>query len=670
MSEESTRTAATTGSQPWVGALCSEVAETWEPTPSESPSPLTDGITMEVDIACVGFGPAMGGFLTTLTHAWSENPGDPAFESKVLPGMPFQVLCYERADDLAAGVSGVVTRARGIRATFPKLKPEDIPMAAAVKQERVLYLLDPVGASRRSRSCVSPISCLRLGRRTVGQGLRVRAALDARIPAQERRPGAFDRPVQPVGRLAADVQRPGPDLAREPGQGPLFAGRTVVGLRLADQGVDKNGIPADGFMPGMDVHARLTVVGDGPVGAVGQAIDERLGMPEGHARRDWAHGNEVRDRAAPGRNNPEALDQGSLARDGVIAGSGTELAPLQPGTVWHTFGYPEPEIFGFLYVHPDRLVSVGIFVPSWMGNPSRTCYRYLQHFIQHPALWRYLKNGTLRSWGAKSVEESGRRGEPFLTGNGYARIGEGSGCTNMLTGSGVDEAWTTGAQLAEAVIELLRAGKPFTENLAQTYAHRRRASWVETAAREAEDARNGFHGGIVRGLFGMALAGLTGGHLHLKPRLMPSHKQIKHAQSGTESIDRKRAAEMVLEDGRPFHDALMSARGWPEIPFDGRLLVTQQDALLMGGKVQALPGFADHVVFRDLRLCAACDEKTCIAMCSGQAISLGADHLPVFEREKCVHCGGCLWNCAKSADGAHSNLEFRAGCGGLHSAEN
>ena len=53
--------------------------------------------------------------------------------------------------------------------------------------------------------------------------------------------------------------------------------------------------------------------------------------------------------------------------------------------------------------------------------------------------------------------------------------------------------------------------------------------------------------------------------------------------------------------------------------------MTQQDALLMGGKVQAMPGFADHVVFRDLRLCAACDEKTCIAMCSGQAITLGAE---------------------------------------------
>jgi len=31
-----------------------------------------DRPSMEVDIACVGFGPATGGFLTTLTKAWNE----------------------------------------------------------------------------------------------------------------------------------------------------------------------------------------------------------------------------------------------------------------------------------------------------------------------------------------------------------------------------------------------------------------------------------------------------------------------------------------------------------------------------------------------------------------------------------------------------------------------
>ena len=114
------------------------------------PIETIDRQSIEVDIACVGFGPATGGFLTTLTQAWMQNPADPAFESKVAPGMPLQVLCYERADDIASGVSGVVTCARGINASFPALNPAEIPMAANVTSERVLYLLDPHGASRRS----------------------------------------------------------------------------------------------------------------------------------------------------------------------------------------------------------------------------------------------------------------------------------------------------------------------------------------------------------------------------------------------------------------------------------------------------------------------------------------------------------------------------------------
>jgi electron-transferring-flavoprotein dehydrogenase len=656
-----------------LGALHISAAadETWESTPMESTAPLLDGASMDVDIACVGFGPAMGGFLTTLTKAWTENPADPAFESKVMAGMPLQVLCYERADNLAAGVSGVVTRARGIRATLPHLKAEEIPMAARVTHERVLYLLDPIGASRRSNLLRLGDFFLRLGR---GLWLKDDAFELPWTPGFLHKDGGLVLSIGQFNQWVASQLMASGLVQIWPGtpvKGPLLANQTVIGLRMSDQGVDKRGEPADGFLPGMDVHARLTVVGDGPVGAVGRVIDEQLGMPEGHAHRDWAMGMKFVIELPADEANPDALDKASLARDGIITGDCNVPAPLQPGTVWHTFGYPEPEIFGFLYVHPDRLVSVGIFVPSWLGDPSRTCYRYLQHFIQHPALWKYLKHGTLRSWGAKSLEESGRRGEPFLTGNGYARIGEGSGSTNMLTGSGVDEAWTTGAQLGESVIELLRAGKPFTHrNLNDTYVARRRSSWVETAARTAEDARNGFHGGIVRGMIGMAFAGLTGGKLFLKPKLLPSHKQINRAQPVLGSIERKKAADLMKEDGRPLHDALLSARGWPEIPLDGQLLVSQQDALLLGGKVQAMPGYADHVVFRDVRLCGACDEKTCISMCSGEAITLAPNNLPVFEREKCVHCGGCHWNCAKSADGEHTNLEFRAGNGGFHSAEN
>ena len=617
-----------------------------EPT---TPSALDlDRPTMEVDIACVGFGPAMGGFLSTLTRAFAENPADPALESKAAPGTPLQILCYERADDVAAGVSGVVTRGQGIRASFPELNPSEIPMAVEVAEERVLYLLDPIGASRRS-------TLLKLG----DEALRATARLSG------LKDHAFELPWTPAflhkhGGLVLSIGQFNQWVASQvmssglvqiwpgtPVSEPLFdestPNRKIQGLRLADQGVDKSGAPSDGFAPGMDIRAHLTVVGDGPVGAISQSIDDKFGLPPGHSRREWALGMKF-----------------------VI--ELPEDSTLKPGTVWHTFGFPEPEIFGFLYVHPDRLVSVGIFVPSWLSDPSRTAYRYLQHYIQHPTLWPYLKDGTLRSWGAKSLEESGQHGEPYLTGDGYARIGESSGSTNMLTGSGVDEAWTTGTQLGDSVLELLRAGKPFNhENLAATYETRRRASWVERGAHDARNARNGFHGGIVRGMIGMALTGLTGGRLSLHSRIPLAHKQISPKAS---RLKIENGAVLALANGRPLHDALLSACGWPEIPFDGRLLVTQQDALLMGGKVQAMPGFADHVLFRDAGLCIACDEKTCIAMCSGQALTQGPGDLPMFEREKCIHCGACLWNCGHSPDGIHSNIDFRAGAGGLHSAEN
>ena len=635
----------------------------------EVTTPEIDRQTMDVDIACAGFGPAMGGFLTTLTKAWNENPADPAFESKAVPGMPLQVLCYERADDISAGVSGVVTQGRAIRASFPELNPAEIPMATEVKRERVMYLLDPAGASRRSALLRFGDALLRLAGPLLG--VKNSAFTLPWTPAFLNKHGGLILSIgqfnQWVGSqlMATGLVQIWPGT---PVSAPLIADKKVEGLRLADQGVDKSGAPADGFMAGMDVRAQLTVVGDGPVGAVGQALDEKLGLPKGHARHEWAVGMKFVIELPPSETSQDS--------------------PLQPGTIWHSFGYPEPEIFGFLYVHPDHLVSVGIFVPSWLSDPSRTTYRYLQHYIQHPALWPYLKDGILRSWGAKSLEESGRHGEPFLTGDGYARIGEGSGSTNMLTGSGVDEAWATGTQLGEAVVELLRAGKPFTqENLAATYEVRRRASWVERGANEAENARNGFQDGIIKGMIGMALAGLTGGRLSLSVHIPPPHKQIaavKKTKLCAPSISRSLRngwdtslspeqvdlVQKAIADGRSFHDALLSARGWPEIPLDGRLLVTQQDALLMGGKVQAMPGFADHVVFRNPELCIACGEKTCIAMCSGQAITQGEDGAPAFEREKCIHCGACLWNCGQSPDGEHSNIEFRAGSGGLHSAEN
>jgi electron-transferring-flavoprotein dehydrogenase len=62
----------------------------------------------------------------------------------------------------------------------------------------------------------------------------------------------------------------------------LIENDAVKGIRLIDQGVGKDGTPTGMFMPGMDVRADLTVVADGPVGAIGQQLDEHFKLPEGN----------------------------------------------------------------------------------------------------------------------------------------------------------------------------------------------------------------------------------------------------------------------------------------------------------------------------------------------------------------------------------------------------
>jgi len=620
---------------------------------NEELMPDIDRQSMDVDIACVGFGPAMGGFLTTLSRELVSDDGAPTIESRAMPGMPLQVVCYERADDISFGVSGVVTRARAIRESFPDLDVSQIPMAHEVGDEKVMYLLDPVGAGRRPAGVRAMDKMVKAGK------LLTHFANDAGelpyVPGFLRKDeglllsiGQFNQWVGSQLMASGLVQIwPGMPVA-----GPLIDCDRVVGIRLVDQGTDRQGNPDAAFMPGMDIKAGLTVVGDGPVGAVGRKLDHHFGLPEGHHQRDWAVGMKV---------------VVQLPDD----------CPLEPGTVLHTLGYPEPEIFGFLYVYPDKVASAGIFVPTWFDSPVRTSYRYLQHWMMHPYLWQYLEGGTLRSWGAKSLQESGVRGEPRLVGDGYARIGEGSGSTNMLTNSGVDEAWFTGVLLAGAVLELGRAGMPFTgENLEATYVKRRRESWLHEELEAARKARDGFQRGVVTGLFGVGLTGMTGGRINLSVPVKPPSERIPSLEDycrGELDIEELESIrEACAKSQRPLHDALMDRLGWPEIPYDGKLLMSHQDALLLGGKVQAPAGYADHVHFLYPNLCEKCDAKVCIEVCSGEAIAPGDGGVPDFDREKCVHCGACIWNCSQAHpdDPDRGNVELVAGAGGLHSGEN
>jgi electron-transferring-flavoprotein dehydrogenase len=180
----------------------------------------------------------------------------------------------------------------------------------------------------------------------------------------------------------------------------------------------------------------------------------------------------------------------------------------------------------------------------------------------------------------------------------------------------------------------------------------------------------------VRGMLGMALAGLAHGRFALAGEPLrpcdrvPSIEDYYRGRIRADELEQLRKECSIK--GTSLHATLMQRVGWPNIPYDGKLLVTHQDALLLGGKVQAPPGYADHVGFLYPELCEKCGTNICIELCSGQAITPGVGGVPVFDREKCVHCGACYWNCSQPVPNnpERTNIAFRAGTGGLHSAEN
>ena len=183
----------------------------------------------------------------------------------------------------------------------------------------------------------------------------------------------------------------------------------------------------------MDIGAALTVVADGPVGPIGRQLDEQFGVPKDHHVSDWAVGMKFVVELDP--ETPISIPAKSCTRSAS-----------------------RTRDFGLHLRPPWWRTSVGIFVPSWFDCPARTTYRYLQHWMLNiPTSGSYLEGGTLRSWGAKIPQRvwQARRALP-----GWRRLCPNwrrQRLTNVLTGSGVDEAWATGAQLAEAVLELAKA---------------------------------------------------------------------------------------------------------------------------------------------------------------------------------------------------------------------
>ena len=103
---------------------------------------------------------------------------------------------------------------------------------------------------------------------------------------------------------------------------------------------------------------------------------------------------------------------------------------------------------------------------------------------------------------------------------------------------------------------------------------RRRASWLDEESRIAQKSRDGFQKGVLTGLMGMALSGLTKGALNLSGPQKRVYERIPTAEEYFKGrIPAGEISQLRQEckaQGRTLHDALMDRAGWPAIPYDGQ----------------------------------------------------------------------------------------------------
>ena len=186
----------------------------------------------------------------------------------------------------------------------------------------------------------------------------------------------------------------------------------------------------------------------------------------------------------------------------------------------HTFGYPEPEIFGFLYVHPGPR-RLGGHLRALVVRQSRAHLLPLPAALDAASVPVAVPEGrrSCARWGAKIAAGIGpaRRAASWR-----ATATRASAKARAAPTCSPVRAWTRPGPPArnwpKRVLELLKAGKPLHQGESGSDLRGAAARQLGGRGRPvAEKSRDGFQRGVIPGLLGMALAGLTEGKLSHRP---------------------------------------------------------------------------------------------------------------------------------------------------------
>ena len=290
-----------------------------------------------------------------------------------------------------------------------------------------------------------------------------------------------------------------------------FAGRELLydrngigGVVTGDKGVDKFGKPKDNFTPGYELHAKVTVLAEGPRGSLTKDLVNKLKL------------NGL---------NPQVYGIGIK-----------ELWDVQPGRidtgfVAHTLGWPlSSDLYGggWIYGMQNNRVSLGMVIALEYHDPLFDPHAAFQKFKTHPFVKRILEGGKLVRYGAKTVPYGGWYSMPKSFIDGGLIIGDSASLLNSQRLKGIHTAIKSGMLAAETIYEALCAGDTSAAKLA-AYEQKLEASWIKKELWEVRNFHQAFHDGLYPGLVKAGIQFVTGGRglvdpMHCEPGYKEYHK--------------------------------------------------------------------------------------------------------------------------------------------------
>jgi electron-transferring-flavoprotein dehydrogenase len=368
-------------------------------------------------------------------------------------------------------------------------------------------------------------------------------------------------------------------------------------------GIDKNGDPKSTFTPGMDIFAKVTVLGEGVRGSLSKQLIERFGLQ------------------GP---NPQTFETGVKEIWKI------DPKKHRPGRVVHALSFPRI-LNGFhgvwLYDMQDDLISYGFVTPLNSESPHCDPHLEAQKFKTNPWMKNLLEGAELMKYGAKVIPTGGLYSQPKLYTDGAVLIGDSACMCNAQNLAGIHTAIKSGMLAAEAIVDALEQ-QDFTSNTLGGYAERFRNSW---AYQEHYQARN-FAPSAEKGVFFFLL-----------------NEPLRMLTRGRGLID-----NMKVEPG---YTAMKTLAALPKeerekdpFEFDGVLTFSKEHLVQFSGTAHEADQ-PPHLVVADTDLCSTtCAEEfgnPCESFCPAEVYEMVPDsdnpgRKKLFiHHENCVHCKTC-----------------------------